>query len=37
MREVNNKALNTNHHMSLMRILLHHNRLPLEGVLSVEC
>lgn len=27
----------SNHHMSLMRILLHHNRLPLEGVLSVEC
>ena len=27
----------SNHHMSLMGILLHHNRLPLEGVLSVEC
>ena len=27
----------SNHHMRLMRILLHHDRLPLEGVLSVEC
>lgn len=27
----------SNHHMSLMRILLHHDCLPLEGVLSVEC